>query len=849
MRNYVIINGVNSLTIQGLAINELPPITKTLMRNNVEEIDGRNGDIVTELGYSAYNKVITIGLFGDYDINDIISFFNQKGTITFSNEDDKVYKFAIYDQIDYESLLKFRTASITLHCQPFKYPLVEAPIVLEPTIKEATDTNIYITDASPIPPKELGVDGNSYQYTTTPTKNIVLSDKEYWESGHYDVTGNKQENAGRIRQKKLNAVQPSTTYYTGVPVIIRTYNQSKTFVRSIGYLGGLETFTTNSNEYYISVSMDGTMGDFKGDTQFICLNSESDKSFVKGYPTSPSPDYPQEVEVVEGYNLWDASKEPSIQRYTTDILSYSNNTLTISRASTGVQGRDYWVIPTEANKQYIISSQDNSNIGIAFSTTIPANDTEANALTYLLTANATSKGYIIIRVLIPSALTSISVVNPQLTEGTTPLPYLPYNNIGIKVRGNQLVGIADGTQTNNGITATISNGEVTLNGTATANAFIQLMTTNTLTWADGQTYTMAGFNSVANNQVSIRVNSSGLNDTLLDTINKVKSFTYSTSTGQYSDRLVLRIGSGTTLTNYKLKPMLLKGEITNPTYEPYKEQITPIDLQDNFIGKIGDVKDQLNIVNGRAILTKRIGKVVLDGSEPSIYWASQSTGNTNLYGFASIDNIPRVAYKSISNYFKNHESSIWDIDVEEMAVAGTGENVIRLRINKEKITQYGSINLWLSTHNTIVYYILAEPYEVDLGQIELPTLNKGVNYIDLLASLESNIKVKYIELDSDKFTINNPGNIYSSPTLKLEGTGIMNVYLDNNQIFRINLTENNEILLDTDLMEAVNPITNELANREVLGDYDKFKLQPGNVELRVDGAIDKVTITNYERWL
>lgn len=145
MRYYVIMNGVNSLTIQGLAIRELPPISKPLMRNLREEIDGRNGDIITELGYSAYEKELEIGLYGNsYDINDIIAFFNGKGTITFSDEPDKYYYYQILNQIDYEKLLKFKTASVIFHCQPFKYKVGETPIILSAGSNTITNLgNIY----------------------------------------------------------------------------------------------------------------------------------------------------------------------------------------------------------------------------------------------------------------------------------------------------------------------------------------------------------------------------------------------------------------------------------------------------------------------------------------------------------------------------------------------------------------------------------------------------------------------------------------------------------------------------------------------------------------------------------
>lgn len=125
MRNYVIQNGMDSRYIKGLLIQELPPISKPQMRTSIEQIDGLDGDIITRLGYSAYDKKMKIGLFGDYDIDDIISFFNTSGTVIFSNEPERYYRYDILDAIDYERLIRFRTAEITYHVQPFKYSTVE----------------------------------------------------------------------------------------------------------------------------------------------------------------------------------------------------------------------------------------------------------------------------------------------------------------------------------------------------------------------------------------------------------------------------------------------------------------------------------------------------------------------------------------------------------------------------------------------------------------------------------------------------------------------------------------------------------------------------------------------------
>ena len=125
MVNYCILNGVKSSSIKGLLIQSLPAISKPLMRTQIEQIDGRDGDIVTKLGYSAYEKEMSIGLFGDYNIDDIIQFFDSEGEVTFSNEPDKYYNYQIIEQIDFDKLLRFKTAVVKFHCQPFKYSAVD----------------------------------------------------------------------------------------------------------------------------------------------------------------------------------------------------------------------------------------------------------------------------------------------------------------------------------------------------------------------------------------------------------------------------------------------------------------------------------------------------------------------------------------------------------------------------------------------------------------------------------------------------------------------------------------------------------------------------------------------------
>lgn len=140
---YIELNGKSSLDVQGLLVQSLAPITKPKIRTETTEIDGRDGDIVTRLGYSAYDKEISIGLSWDYDIDEVIQFFvdNDEGTVLFSNEEDKLYRYEILDQIDFEKLIRFKTAKVKFHVQPFKYSSIETAKAWNFVEKSITTSN------------------------------------------------------------------------------------------------------------------------------------------------------------------------------------------------------------------------------------------------------------------------------------------------------------------------------------------------------------------------------------------------------------------------------------------------------------------------------------------------------------------------------------------------------------------------------------------------------------------------------------------------------------------------------------------------------------------------------------
>lgn len=149
--NYFIFKGINSNSIKGLIVQELPQIVKAKKRFNKTEIEGLDGDILEELGYEAYDKTIKIGITKECDIDELINWLDGSGQLILSNEPTKYYNVEIVDSINFERLLRYKTATIKLHTQPFKYLINEENLVEE--IEEQTTVNIenkgYI-DSKPI---------------------------------------------------------------------------------------------------------------------------------------------------------------------------------------------------------------------------------------------------------------------------------------------------------------------------------------------------------------------------------------------------------------------------------------------------------------------------------------------------------------------------------------------------------------------------------------------------------------------------------------------------------------------------------------------------------------------------
>lgn len=180
----------------------------------------------------------------------------------------------------------------------------------------------------------------------------------------------------------------------------------------------------------------------------------------------------------------------------------------------------------------------------------------------------------------------------------------------------------------------------------------------------------------------------------------------------------------------------------NLPFEKYIEKTVNIDLKGNKLCAISDtIKDKLLIdKNGNVALQKNVGKNIFDGTTK--WKKSAYTRNTIFY----LANTQKAKFSDVGicNYFL--VKRVWDIDILGLELYDLNNIRVGLTRNSEIQTE-DAFNEWLTTHNLEVYYALATPELIDLGQLpELLKTFNGINNIWAETNLgNTEIEIEYVQ--------------------------------------------------------------------------------------------------------
>lgn len=158
-----------------------------------------------------------------------------------------------------------------------------------------------------------------------------------------------------------------------------------------------------------------------------------------------------------------------------------------------------------------------------------------------------------------------------------------------------------------------------------------------------------------------------------------------------------------TFINYFKNAMFVEGTDTATTYTPHQEQTFTFPLGNQRM-YLGDYLADDGIHHVR-------GQVVLDGDENFTTNSAWNGTNTNCYIYA----LGTTSIDLLSNYF-NYKSNAYSNDISgSMSIVWS--NNLLLRIDNTLASDVNAFKTWLSTHNTIVEYELAEetvtPYTIE----------------------------------------------------------------------------------------------------------------------------------------
>lgn len=216
-------------------------------------------------------------------------------------------------------------------------------------------------------------------------------------------------------------------------------------------------------------------------------------------------------------------------------------------------------------------------------------------------------------------------------------------------------------------------------------------------------------------------------------------------------------------------------------YKSYESNEYTIDLQNNELVKLtDDIKDTIEIDKNRNVsLNKRIGKVVLNGTEN---WIFNESG-TNYIRFTLfindlINNQENNKKYVASDYFV---SSSIDEAVTDSAdanrICAVSNQRLLIKLVNDNVMNLDDFKAWLSENNVTVYYELAETTTTSLTQLTNFKTFEDINHFFLEANLSTNFEIQYAQ-DLQKAISKQQEEIDELKTL-LSSTATSALLLDN----------------------------------------------------------------------
>lgn len=642
-------------------------------------------------------------------------------------------------------------------------------------------TSLQVTNAVPLNIKKGVIDGNSYQYTTKGNQLVDFSNNKSisantifsfeddvlsvsaTEGGYrrveYDILELIKNNPNKILYFDYESIDFSNG---NNPLVQLTYiiDGSKkyfTLLNNSNYRNEytIPEYSSNITSSLLEIYCNNTNTSVEASISITkpMLQFGTDKLEYEQYTggiASPNPDYPQEIEVVSGNNLFVGYENmidgflPQVGDYPTTNSSYPNakyqlielkkgDSITINSVATTL-GR-IRVISKETNK--VLKSVDTS-----------INDTYVSTADYssgFKTGIITARKDFIVGIMLLKDEESLKMM---ITRGTDLSEYIPFNNLQLTNSGKNICPTD--------YEKYWEKGQYSTQGVKEEKASRCRLKELLRIKPNADYYCSCYLTDNSNYRFAIReldknknfVSNKGL---------IVNGSTYTSSSNAYYIAVTITYIDSETEQNYEplfadgtIQPLICLSSYEDKTFEPYRETDKYlIDLKDNFLAKIGDVKDTLDLTNG--VLNKNIKKVVLDGSEDWNIDALQTGTSIRSFNSSVIRSKAKKYSKALASYLI-YDNTIYSNDNIGIDINWQGD--IRVKISSN-ISTSEELKNYLANNPLIVYYQVAKPETIQLDPINIK-MYEGTNNIKLDTNLETNMSLEYYKdylLDSQEVEV------------------------------------------------------------------------------------------------
>lgn len=636
---------------------------------------------------------------------------------------------------------------------------------------------------------------------------VIVFNGSTTSTGYFDIPINPVKVSGdyiyALSGEGDNLDATSFTFYTADKTAIGTYN----YPYADGSQRAYKLTDIDETIEYIHVWWAANLT--YNNTKFYYMLNEGTTviPFEKFIPNSPSPDYPSEIKSKKGVeNLFDINTTA-----TPDYIVDGKISIPILTYTPVI-----FYYKVKANKQCAISFKNNnasSTYPIRFQ--IKTTDVNQNVISTIVNDTITSTGYA--RTFTPSTeyirvefFRGVETTEPTiidevcLKEGTFTLNYVPYGS-------NYLVGKVIGKNRLNIY-------EKSLRMQSFIDTF-EILEDDWIHFANTsgsiRTYRFKEFKVEPNTPYSVFVERKEITGASpyniwqeFDENWNAIAISYPNSsriitTNEKTKYVLFSITSNNqnSITDYKVRNLIVKSNTIDEVYEEYKEAISLIDLKGNKLcsNKEQTVKDLLTVKDGQATLDKKIREIVLSGNED---WKMYADTQNDVLGFYAA-NIVSIAPENINNCLVSH-FKVATNDIAPNAILSVNYpainllmNFIKIAIPKTLVSDVSSFKTWLSNNQVTIQYILTESKTIDLGEVSIQTV-QGDCTLTLEEELDTDMYAKYIK--------NNPYNEAYSTRLDTKAQ----IQLSEN---KIESSVSETILQNTELIQGeIDSLSSNLAN-------------------------------------